>query len=636
MLYTKETAGEILKMIKGSKKDCYPYNHYKNIRKELCVHTQGKLFDKILTIFRNEKPETTKFVLESYEPVTTASIKKGIDSLSRIFKNNGVNIVTDADTYEFIINKNYTKDIIDEYINCFVSQDPNSVLVPYFDDGKKEWEIESVESDEIISIGDDYIIFIDEENSDYHYEKKHICGVNRLRNLYLEKEIDHLLFEEVKVYDRLSYIYISKEQYITFTRQIEDKENIIVEIKDFKEKIEPYSKLCPEKYGDVCESPIQGFVPYGNIALIQHRASRCVEQLFGYPRMSEVEFPCDSCNEQGKVPCETGEDSCYETCKKCNGTGSLTMQSIFKIYTRKLNDEYKDFDPVRYHTPDVAILEHIQDNWQKSIELGEKAIYVQQNSETGNVQSAQSREKQMEEKYAWLDRIANAFYEGAEDILNTISVLNNKGKITLEKPLSYAIMSEIESFEYLNQLVSSDAPALIKSTHIENFLKKYVSVNSPIIKAVNVLKRVDKFIFTTESYLEKLSNNAIVQDKDWIVHAYAYPLLSQMVANDTTLLNQDVDFVVNALNKEIEPYLPKQMLDILDPTQTGSKLTETVGGLQGVIEIAKAIATGMYDLEAGVKLVSSLYKVSEEEAKAWLGTPQLATQQVADKVQNIL
>jgi hypothetical protein len=91
------------------------------------------------------------------------------------------------------------------------------------------------------------------------------------------------------------------------------------------------------------------------------------------------------------------------------------------------------------------------------------------------------------------------------------------------------------------------------------------------------------------------------------------------------------------LNKELERYLPKtELLSSLGNEATGNKLSQTVGGLQGVIEIAKAIATGMYDLEAGIKLVSSLYEVPEDVAKQWLGTPQIANNNELEKVQNVL
>ncbi len=68
----------------------------------------------------------------------------------------------------------------------------------------------------------------------------------------------------------------------------------------------------------------------------------------------------------------------------------------------------------------------------------------------------------------------------------------------------------------------------------------------------------------------------------------------------------------------------------------GNKLSQTVGGLQGVIEIAKAVASGMYDLEAGIKLISSLYEIDEETAKQWLGTPQIADSSVLEKVEKTI
>ena len=69
---------------------------------------------------------------------------------------------------------------------------------------------------------------------------------------------------------------------------------------------------------------------------------------------------------------------------------------------------------------------------------------------------------------------------------------------------------------------------------------------------------------------------------------------------------------------------------------SANKLRETVGGLQGIIEIAKAVASGLYDLEAGIALISSLYGISIEEAKQWLGTPNIKNQEVLDNVQAIV
>jgi len=59
----------------------------------------------------------------------------------------------------------------------------------------------------------------------------------------------------------------------------------------------------------------------------------------------------------------------------------------------------------------------------------------------------------------------------------------------------------------------------------------------------------------------------------------------------------------------------------------GNTLAESVGGLTGMIEIAKAVAAGLYDLDAAVALVASRFKISEEEARRQIGTPQLKTVQ---------
>lgn len=42
-----------------------------------------------------------------------------------------------------------------------------------------------------------------------------------------------------------------------------------------------------------------------------------------------------------------------------------------------------------------------------------------------------------------------------------------------------------------------------------------------------------------------------------------------------------------------------------------------------MIEIAKAVASGLYDLDAAVALVADRFGISEEEARRQIGTPNL-------------
>jgi hypothetical protein len=58
---------------------------------------------------------------------------------------------------------------------------------------------------------------------------------------------------------------------------------------------------------------------------------------------------------------------------------------------------------------------------------------------------------------------------------------------------------------------------------------------------------------------------------------------------------------------------------------TSADLKYTVGGLTGIIEVVKAVASGVYDLDAAVALLMDRFGLTEEQARAQLGTPQTIT-----------
>jgi hypothetical protein len=569
-IYGEQNIRDLIELVRGdSNKMLFPFNHWAKLRKDLQVHTQGKLFEKVISVFENEDVNATRFVLNTYEPITKGSIWKGIDNISRIFKNTGFNIITDARTHQFIEENDYKEKIIENFIKKSISSDPNTFAVPYRRNEKEakqkgfEWEIEFIESTQIDHIGEDYIVYVNEENSEYEIKKVHSPILNALKGelQYKNGYNSHILLEDwEKIYTKKSYVYISKYQYVTI--DFSDSK-AITEVYNFPTNIsiEPYIATgVNEQLKNVYQSPVQEFIPFGNKALLQHRTAVSVENLFGYPRMSELELPCDSCH-HGKVACDITEEcpTGENECAKCNGTGQVSLQSIFKIYKRKLSPENPELnvniDPVKFHTPDIGILEHVAKAWKETLQLAEESIYIQQRVVTGNVESAKSRETQLESMYSWLDRISSEFYESAGHILSNFCLLNGYDKVNVEKPISFAIMNELESFDYLNMIVSSDSPIFIKTTHIENFLKKYISSSNPIIRVVNILKKVDIFCFYTSKDLQTLSNSGIINDKQWRIHAYAFPVLSQMFAIESELFSLTDEQIIAKLNTELNQYI---------------------------------------------------------------------------------
>lgn len=608
----------------------YKVHYYDKIKKQLQVHTEGKIFSKVIDVFKNEEQESTNFVVDTYESVTKGSIWRGIDNIARIFNNTGFNITGDKNTIQALSDANFFGDYIEDFISISTAKDPNAVQVWQ---KKKDgtWKSKFIETEFIKIINENEIAYIDIENSDYTIEvdKTYLGSVNSQYN-DINRRVTKSYFEGVKYKfgENIKIIYINKLQYIEIVKRGKEAD---VTIENFKTPLKhPYTCTGVQEIAEgVYDSAVAPFIPFGNHALIQHRTYRSVEALFGYPRMSEVELPCENCV-RGMENCEVTDSypSGLKQCSKCSGTGHVSLQSTFKIYKRKLFPDNPELNanvkPVEFFTPDSAILEYNARAWKETLQMGEDAIYIQQRVETGNVESAKSREKQLESMYSWLGRISNVIYGNIQHAINNYCAITGSGLATVEKPMSFAIMSELEAFDYLNKIVITDAPIFIKTSHIENFLNKYISKTSAVIKIVDVLKRVDPFVFYTQSDLQALSDSGVINDTDWRIHAYAFPLLMQMYTRDPELLDMNYDVIERQLLAVVDTKIkPKAIGTSSDPNDPTTKLRGSVGGLYTMIQVAKAVSDGTYDLNAAVALIVDRFGLSEEEARKQLGTPNV-------------
>jgi hypothetical protein len=653
-LYTTENVQALVsKVLKGNLQVAdYLTHYYDKIKKELQVHTKGKLFDKVINVFQNEEPEASKYVINTYESITKGSVWRGIDNLNRVFNNTGFNVTGDSEAIKSLGSINFFSEYINNFINISTATDPNTVQVWLRNSGGK-WVSSFVETQFIKLINDNEIAFIVPEESDYDIQLDTTNVANSVRLYNQNKLITQSFFEGVSYSfkKRTTHVYINRYQYVRM--YTEDGQNVDTVIYTFdKPLLTPYSFTGVEEVArGVHHSVIAGFIPFANHALIQHRTYRSVEAIFGYPRMSEVELPCDHCVQgmETCAPCDEHPDG-LKTCTKCGGSGYLSLQSPFKIYKRKLFPDVPELNanmkPVEFFTPDIGILEYNSKAWKDSLQMAEDAIYIQQRVETGNVESAKSREKQLESMYAWLGRVSKVVYGNIQNAITNYTILNGYKQVSVEQPLSFAIMNELEAFDYLNQIVSVDAPVFIKTTHVENFLNKYVSKSNPIIKIVDILKRIDPFIFYTQKDLQALSDSGIINDKDWKVHSYAFPLLMNLYSINPQFIEKEYKDIEQVLIAAIERKTGKmddvrqaltEGMSSVGSASASNELKGSVGGLTGMIEIVKAVSSGIYELEAAVALVADRFGVTEEEARKQLGNPPiLKTSQEADDVAKLV
>jgi hypothetical protein len=65
---------------------------------------------------------------------------------------------------------------------------------------------------------------------------------------------------------------------------------------------------------------------------------------------------------------------------------------------------------VEYYSPDSAILDYSKNQWKDYLRQAEEAVFVQQKTDTGNVEAAKSKEIDREELYSWLSNISKVLY----------------------------------------------------------------------------------------------------------------------------------------------------------------------------------------------------------------------------------
>jgi hypothetical protein len=187
------------------------------------------------------------------------------------------------------------------------------------------------------------------------------------------------------------------------------------------------------------------------------------------------------------------------------------------------------------------------------------AIYVQQKVQTGNVQSAESKQIDLDELYSFLLLVAKTFYNNLRFVIQCEENYLNGSPIdvSVNIPFSFAIVSEDDAFTALNTILTSAAPDIIKGNQVENFILKFVSENSPVRLAYEVLKLVDPLLLKTNNDINLLKSNNIVSSEQWVTHTFAYPTLLRMFVENRELFDMnEIPDIADMLTNELKSFAP--------------------------------------------------------------------------------
>lgn len=572
----EQTIAALVKKIGEDRMPDWWVHYASQLSYNLQVHTKGLLFDKVTGLYPNEHPDSQKHCINSYESITKGSIWKAINNIIRVFNNSSYNIQI-SDRTRAVIEEYQDSEgslfsqFLEDWIKYAVATDPNGLCVWYPLDYTDDL-YRYVCYRDLVSVSDDTLIFV----SEYESEKKYEFVNEKVgREIFIdygygvEGGLPNVNHTSIRTFNRQLETRYTNKVYHVFTlthfiRFYKDDPGDPVFKYEFwahpkeLETLPYFENGGVEVEAGLYESFVQAFVPFGNLALMAHRNQRATDLMFSYPRMSEVQQPCDECSSKGQVPCATS-DTGWETCKTCKGSKYLAIQSPYKVY-KKIHDSF-DVDgkvfstpSVEFYTPPTAVMDYNNKQWQNYLGQAEEAVYVQRKVDTGNVESFEKKRLDQEGMYTWLDNIAKVLYNNLQMGLQYLENYVNPSPMTVsvERPYSYAILTESEAFEALALMLNSPSPAPVKDNQIDNFVNKFISDSSPIKRVIHILKKYDPLLYFTDETLSNYRGLNSVSTSDLIKHIYAYPLLKQMYELDNGLFELEDDAIIARLSKLVE------------------------------------------------------------------------------------
>lgn len=358
-----------------------------------------------------------------------------------------------------------------------------------------------------------------------------------------------------------------------------------------------------------------------------------IEARFNFPTRWYYAESCDTCSGQGTIH-ELDENSkpCEVSCKKCQGSGKTNDFGIFRDY--KLPMPRAGFDgestlpnpAVGYisppQEPQIYLTERIKEDKNMAFDwLG----ISYSNTEAKGSETALGKMIDREELYSSLESYLRDFGMTIQWFVNIFADLKYPEKevnAVLKLYSNFKTSSSAEINEMFTSLLKDNAPMNV----LRPLLKEYYDS----IYQLEKFEIVDKYFMYKSDEMTRNLYAAGLRTAEMVVISQNIMKWVDMIelGTEENIERQLMEMAAKELGKPIITNDAELSASI--EAQGGNKLRETVGGLQGVIEIAKAVASGLYDLTAGIELISALYGITSEEAAKWLGTPQTPQAEMID------
>ena len=613
---------------------------------KLKVHANGSMPKKLIQERRpSESEHVQKYREAIYKPITEGSITKVLNSLSKIRRSQDWSIKYDKSSVPPSIHEDETPKEYFEY--NFPNFDSLTNWV--FEMGLKNYCIDA--NAVVVVMPMDFNVEVNGYAKPYPYIFNSENVLEYVANDYCivkSSEVAHIVASGETFKGEVWYVITT--QWIARYEQSDMK-------KGFKLSSEPF--IHDLGYLPVMKMPGVFFQAKDGYVINKSRISSMVPSLDEAAReYSDLQAEivqhthsekwiystqdCTSCNGSGKMSRPEGG---FVNCTTCSGGGKVVTSPYSNIVIKPagVGEQAIPTPPAGYiQKTDVAAMVAIMDKRVDNHLY--KALAAINMEFLANVPLSESGIAKQVDR----DELNNFVHSVAEDLVRLMDriikmsidyrymtlVPDKKARKELAPEINVPQVFDLLSTSYLMDELEKARkaglnPVLIKALEIEFASKKFLT-DDEVVEFLGCIYQLDPFGALSSDDKMVISQNDWAMKVDVIISANIQYFVQRAMNEE-----EDFDDLEYAMKREIMVRYAQEVIDsyaiganIISGANGGASAADlkyTVGGLTGMIEIAKAIASGLYDLDAGVALVQDRFGLTEEEARKQLGTPSLIT-----------
>lgn len=348
-----------------------------------------------------------------------------------------------------------------------------------------------------------------------------------------------------------------------------------------------------------------------------------------------------------------GEDGHVKTCPTCNGSGLRNRIGVNR--TVLLNpatpvsegDSKLTQEPLKYVSPSPEILEFLRKEISEHEQRARKIMHLpdaDENINSNEGQTATGSGNKLKSLYAFIKPISDQVFEIYEFALNTIGWQRygeNFNKPRVNRPVYFDFKTEADYLADIETARKAQLPSYAVRKSILSYLKTFYFTDSTSNEALNLIEHCDRLLGMNNDEITVMGAKSLIAPYEVIIHYSAWTLVDELLSENNKFFEQDFtiqkqQFEQRAKDKAKELVATDEIVDAIT-SDSSAQLKSTVGGLVGMIEIIKAISSGIYERDAAVQLVMERFGLTQEQAERQVGNPKLInSQQQAQQVATIV